>query len=168
MSLRRRFSTKPPHDRYAIFLDRDLDSPKFIREIVHLGVSIERAGVHFPDTRTSEPVWLPVVGARGWLAFTRDKKILRVDVERDAAMRAGVPLFILVGNLTHPQMAMNLAATWGKIQSFRDRFHPPFIATVHRPDNGEIGVNRGRVKMELTERGWEELVEERRRASRRR
>lgn len=165
MSLRRLFSTNLPHDRYTIFLDRDLDSPKFTREIAHLGVNIERSGVRFPDPTTPETIWLPIVGAHGWLAFTRDKKILRIEVERDAAMWAGVPLFILVGELTHPQMAMNLAATWGKIQSFRDRFQPPFIASVHRPDRGEVGVARGKVEMELTERQWRELIEDRRRAS---
>lgn len=81
-------------------------------------------------------------------------------------MRAGVPLFILTGELTHPQYARNLVATWRKVLAFRDLHQPPFIAFIHRPDRGELGIASGRVEMALTERQWQALLQQRRRAAR--
>lgn len=123
------------------------------------GYSVERHDKHFPDNKTPDEVWLPVVASHGWLALTRDKGIRRIHVERDAAMRAGLALFVLTGKLPHPELAKNLVATAPRIIRFREKHEPPFIARVFRPvAKYPVGSRPGTVEMALSEAEWTALL----------
>lgn len=74
-------------------------------------------------------------------------------------MREGVPLFFLIGHLTHAQLAANLVLTMPKIVSFLEKHEPPFMARVHRPDGlSNLGRKAGRVELALTKELWEQMI----------
>lgn len=148
----KRSFTKPPPN-YVFFTDRDLGRaiPDALR---NAGVRVERLEDHFsadaPDTE-----WFPFVGQQGWLVLTHNKKQGRIKLERDAAMRAGLALFFLIGHLPHDQLATNAVRTISKIIQFRRRNQPPFIAKVYRPAKKEIGKGPGRVTLYLSYDEWQ-------------
>jgi hypothetical protein len=125
------------------------------------GFAVERSATHFPDPTTPDEVWLPEVARRGWIALTHDKRILRVKLERDAAMNAGLALFALIGNMRHGDLAKNLVATVPRIIRFREKHEPPFIARVHRCEaKFVVGSRPGSVEMALTKPDWLVLLRE--------
>jgi hypothetical protein len=113
------------------FTDRDLG--KQFGEILKAGgLAVERHSDHFaPDT--SDDVWLAEVGRRGWIALTHDKRIRYKPNERDAVMRHGVGLLVIVGAAPFPDLARAFVATLPAIEHFLDSHAPPFIAKVYRP-----------------------------------
>ncbi|MDQ3244280.1 MAG: hypothetical protein M3Q09_11165 [Gemmatimonadota bacterium] len=128
------------------------------------GYAVECHDDHFPDTRTKDEVWLTQVASRGWIAFSHNKAIRRVKEERDAAMRAGLALFFLIGK-HHEDYQRNLVATMPRVITFRERHEPPFIAKIHRPDaRFPIGSHPGRVEMDLTKEEWLATLDEESRA----
>jgi len=156
MSSKRQSITNPPRSdptKWVFFTDRDLGKsiPNALRAA---GYTAERHDDHFPDTRTKDLVWLPAVAARGWIAFSHNKAIRRVEEERDAAMRAGLALFFLIGK-KHEDYHLNLIVTMPAVIAFRERHDPPFIAKIHRPKTQfSIGSRPGRIEMDLTEEQW--------------
>jgi hypothetical protein len=77
------------------FTDRDLGKrfPEILRSS---GLNVERHEDHFaPDTPDAE--WLEVVGDRGWIAITHDRRIRYKPNERDAVMLHRVALLVVVG-----------------------------------------------------------------------
>lgn len=150
----KRSSTKPPPRDWVFFTDRDLGNtiPDALRQA---GYHVERHDDHFSPTTTDEE-WLPIVAERGWVALSHNKKIRAIAAERDAAMRAGLALFFLIGKMPHPDLAKNLVATLPRIIRFREKHEPPFIARVHRPElKFPLGSRPGTVEMALTRAQWE-------------
>jgi hypothetical protein len=158
--LTKRSSTKQPPKNWVFFTDRDLGNaiPDSLEAAGH---AVERAETHFVDTKTRDEVWLPHVAAQGWLALTHDKKILRVKIERDAAMNSGLALFLLIGSMPHADLAKNLIATIPQILRFRVKHDPPFIARVHRcAAKFSVGTKPGIVEMALTKAQWLTLLKQ--------
>ena len=92
---------------------------------------------HFaPDT--PDEVWLAEVGKRGWIALTHDSRIRYKPNERDAVMRHGVGLLVIVGNAPFPDLARAFVATLPRIEHFLACHAPPFIAKVYRPSPADI------------------------------
>ena len=116
---------------FVYFTDRDLGKrfPEILRSG---GLTVERHGDHFaPDT--ADEVWLEEVGKRGWIALTHDRRIRYKPNERDAVMRHGVALLIVVGNAPFPELAHAFVATIPRIEQFLANHQAPFIAKVYRP-----------------------------------
>jgi hypothetical protein len=100
-------------------------------------------------------VWLPEVAKRGWIALSHNKGIRRVREERDAAMRAGLALFFLIGK-KYEDLIVNVVATAPRIIRFREKHAPPFIAHIRRPPaKFRVGSRPGDVEMALTREQWE-------------
>lgn len=59
--------------------------------------------------------WIREVGRRGWIPFSHNKDIRYRTQERDMVMRAGVTLFLLIGQATHDDLAKNLVQTMPKV-----------------------------------------------------
>jgi hypothetical protein len=78
-------------------------------------------------------VWLAAVGARGWIALTHDQRIRYKPNERDAVMRHGVVLLVIVGAAPFPELAYNFVVTLPRVRRFLVRNRPPFIAKIYRP-----------------------------------
>jgi hypothetical protein len=159
MSLKRRFSTKPPHKKksdWVFFTDRDLGRtlPNALRAA---GYIVQIHDDVFRDPRTKDEVWLPKVAEQGWIALSHNKKQRRVRLERDANMRAGGALFHLIGR-QHDEIVRNLIVTVPKIIRFRESYEPPFMARVTRPEaQYAVGSRPGNVKMALTKAQWLEV-----------
>ena len=100
-------------------------------------MNVERHADHFaPDT--PDTAWLEVVGERGWIAVTHDRRIRYKPNERDAVMRHGVALLIVVGAAPFPDLARAFVATLPSIERFLAEHERPFIAKVYRPAVSEI------------------------------
>ena len=137
------------------FTDRDLGKifPRILR---NAGLTVERHDDHF-DQNTTDDVWLQEVGRRGWIAISRNFRIRYQPNERDAVMRAGTGLFIVVGKAPHQELAENFVATIGKVERFLQANSPPFIARVYRPSPEQISRGSrklGRVELWLSYNDW--------------
>jgi PIN like domain len=115
----------------VFFTDRDLGKrfPEILREA---GLTVQGHGNHF-ESDTPDEVWLAAVGARGWIGLTHDRHIRYKPNERDAVMRHGVPLLVVVGAAPFPELAHNFVVTLPRVRRFLVRNRPPFIAKVYRP-----------------------------------
>ena len=137
--------SRPPSRELTFFIDRDLGSEIFPRILREAGLSIERHVDHFkPDAPDEE--WLQAISLRGWYVLTNDKGILRRDIQRDAVIRNGIGLFILVGgHMTSKLLADNFVNSTVALQRFIQEHDAPFIAKVYRPspisriDDGHTG-----------------------------
>lgn len=151
--MRKRSSTKPPLDP-TFFTDRDLghEVPDALRAA---GLSVEPHDDHF-GPRTLDTEWLREVGRRGWVALTHNKEIRYNAEERDMVMRAGVPLFMLIGKTTHAVLARNFIQTFPRVVEFLVRHAPPFIARVYRPSpvSAVADGEPGRVDLWLAFEEW--------------
>jgi hypothetical protein len=137
------------------FTDRDLGNifPRILRDA---GLTVERHDDHF-DQNTTDEVWLPEVGRRGWIAISRNFRIRYQPHERDAVMRAGTSLFLVIGKVPHQELAENFVATIGKVEQFLKSHRPPFIARVYRPSTEQIrkgSRKSGRVELWLSYDDW--------------
>ena len=142
------------------FTDRDLGSlfPQILSEA---GLHVEKHDAHFPENNTPDASWLLEVGGNGWFALSRDKRIRYRQNERDAVMRAGVGLFIIIGQASHQELADNFVACIHKVQQFLNNNDPPFIAKVYQPPSEQRrrGSRRtGRIEMWFSEQDWMNLT----------
>lgn len=140
-------------DTPTFFTDRDLGRrvPDALRDA---GFTVERHDDHFGPL-TTDPQWLAEVGRRGWIAFSHNRDIRYRSQERDAAMRAGIPLFFLIGHAPHSELASNLITTFPRVIQFLQEHQPPFIAKIYRPTPiADVGRRPGRVQMWLSETAW--------------
>lgn len=100
-------------------------------------------------------MWLQEVGKRGWVALTHNKEIRYTPGEKDMAMRAGVPLFILIGKDSHEDLARNFLVTLEKIETFLAEHEPPFIAKIKKRSREALQAGKpGRVELWLTYDEW--------------
>ena len=137
------------------FTDRDLGNifPRILRDA---GLTVEKHDDHF-DQNTLDEVWLSEVGRRGWVAISRNFRIRYQPNERDAVMRAGTRLFIVIGKVPHQQLAENFVATVNKVDHFVKNTSAPFIARIYRPSaEQEARGSRksGRVELWLSYDQW--------------
>jgi hypothetical protein len=125
------------------FTDRDLGKrfPEILRSG---GLSVERHADHFADD-TPDEKWLAEIGKRSWVALTHDHRIRYKPNERDAVVRHGVALLVIIGKAPFPELAHAFVTSRQSIENFLDRHKPPFIAKVYRPTAGRIG-RPGRVE----------------------
>lgn len=151
--MRKRSSTKPQR-RPTFFTDRDLGH-QVPDALARAGLSVERHDDHF-DPSTPDTEWLREIGRRGWVALSHNKEIRCNALERDMVMRAGVPLFMLIGDTTHAVLAKNFVQTLPRIMTFLAKHQPPFIARVYRPSPvTDVAAGKpGRVELWLSLNQW--------------
>ena len=125
MSSRRRES--PP-----VFLDESIDAESVATALHDAGATVERARQHFaPGTPDEE--WLAAVGKRGWIVFTRDKRIRYRALELESLLEARVRAFVFIGgNVTSADTAAALAKALPKIKRIVASETPPFVYNVGR------------------------------------
>lgn len=88
---------------------------------------------HFaPDARDEE--WLSVAGQHDWVVLTKDERIRRRPLERDALLAARVRAFVLTARrLSGPEMARAFVRARGAVEDLvRRRRGRAFIASVTR------------------------------------
>lgn len=139
----------------TFFTDRDLGKalPDSLRAA---GFAVERFDDHFGPT-TADEDWLATVGKRGWTVLTHDERIRYKPTERDAVMKHGVGLILLIGDAPHPALGRNVINSRDSLEAFLDATPVPFIAKLYRPSPGELARNpeaAGRVELWLSHAAW--------------
>jgi len=87
---------------------------------------------YFADDANDE-VWLPEVARRNWVILTRDKRIRRRPIEKQALVASGAKTFVLTsGNLRGRDMAEILVAQINRIERLAQKTDPPFVAALTR------------------------------------
>lgn len=130
------------------FTDRDLGK-QFGSILTSGGLAVERHADHFAHD-TPDEVWLAEIGRRGWIALTHDGRIRYKPTERDAVMRHGVALLVIVGKAPFPELAKAFVTTLPRIERFLVRHDPPFIAKVYRASPGDAARHNnspGRIEL---------------------
>ena len=132
----------------VFFTDRDLGR-QFPDILEQAGLTVERHAGHFADDCPDES-WLQVVGERGWVALTHDRRIRYKKNESDAVIRHRVILLVVVGKAPHRDLALAFVATLPRVEAFLTAHSPPFIAKVYRPSPADLQRNPaapGRVEL---------------------
>lgn len=125
-------SAAQPSAETVFFVDRCLGKGAVATALRSRGLSVEIHDDHFAADAADED-WLAVVGSRGWTVLTKDKRIRRRPIERNALIGAGVRAFVLTaGNLSGDDMAELFVRHLNEIKRLVARRHPPFIATITR------------------------------------
>ena len=85
---------------------------------------------HF-NTDVADTVWVPAVGARGWIILTKDKALRHNSLEQIALLRSNTHSFILTSaDQSGPQMAIAFVAALSDIRRLVHKFPPPFVGTI--------------------------------------
>jgi hypothetical protein len=104
------------------------------------------------DEATTDEAWLPIVAARGWVILTKDKRISRRPLERQAIINAGAAAFVLTGG---DMRGVDVAEAFARalptmIRCWRKRARP-FLATVSAA--GAVTMKFGGARLGGVKRG---------------
>lgn len=138
------------------FTDRDLGAEIFPSALRKAGLTVHAHLDHFkPNADDTE--WLPQVAARGWIILSNDQRMRRNPMERDAVMRSGATLIVLIGgDAPAEQLATNFINTLPALERFLAENPPPLIANLYRPNPKELIAQgrSGRVELKLSVDSW--------------
>jgi len=96
------------------------------------GVELRLHRDNFTDDEMDE-VWLPAVTRRNWIVLTKDKRIRRHPMEKQALLASGARTFVLTsGNMRGQEMAEVLVGQIRKMERMARKEKPPFVAAVTR------------------------------------
>ncbi len=122
-----------PPESLVFFVDRALGR-KAVPEALRLaGERVEIHSDHFlgdaPDAD-----WLRVIGARGWVVLSKDKRIRYRRNETDSLRAARVRAFFLAGskNLTGAQMGEIFVLALPAMKRLVESTPPPFVAHIYK------------------------------------
>ncbi len=92
----------------------------------------------FPP-ETHDDVWIPDIGARGWVILTKDKAIQRRPNEIAALLAASTAVFVFsAGNVLGERIGLSLAVALPGIRKAVRRFTVPMLGRVNLA--GEVSV----------------------------
>ncbi len=120
-------------EELVFYLDENLCNSRAILETLRkLGVRFERHLAYFQRGVLDEE-WLPLVGSRGWILLTTDKRIRYNFLERRALQQHEIREFVFTsGNMSGQEMSVALEAALPKMRRFCRKFKPPFVAAITR------------------------------------
>ena len=135
-----------PREPPVFFIDHCLGTEKVAERLRREGVEARvMTEEGFPES-AEDVAWLPIVASRGWAILTKDKRIRRRAIERDAIVASGAGAFILVaGGLGGDGVAdafVRALSTMIRIWHTRSR---PFIATVTAQGRVSVIAGGGRL-----------------------
>ncbi|KAA0266376.1 MAG: DUF5615 family PIN-like protein [Anaerolineales bacterium] len=88
------------------------------------------------DSGTPDETWLQVIGERGWLLITVDKRIRRRPLEKEALMRYKVGAFFLGGkSMSRWDRIRQIVRAWQRINEIAEKEKPPFAYQVNMHGN---------------------------------
>lgn len=124
--------TPKPAGGLVFFIDRSLGRKQVAEALREVGGTVEVHDDHFPQT-TPDVDWLAEVGRRGWVVLSKDERIRRNRIEREALEAAHVRAFFLTQqDITGQEMA-NLFRDALPGMTNRAISQPaPFIFTISR------------------------------------
>jgi hypothetical protein len=96
------------------------------------GALVEAHDAHF-SADAPDHVWLPVVGVRGWIVISKDRRIRHRGAERAAVEDAKVALFIFRGgNMRGEEIAQVIANALPQMIRVAQRQTRPFIGSISK------------------------------------
>jgi hypothetical protein len=114
-----------------------------LEALVQLGIQHQRHGQHFAPG-TQDTVWLPVIGEKGWILLTKDKRIRFNDLEKEAVVAYRVREFYFTsGNYSGAEMALMLVAALPEMIRLCGKQAPPFIASITKAGKVHLRLQRG-------------------------
>ena len=91
---------------------------RFAKNLREAGLTCEVHDDHFPQN-TDDVDWILPVGAKGWIAVTRDTRIRRNEVEKRAVVRGKLGVLVLKeGTRTTEEMAADFVLALPVIEKF--------------------------------------------------
>lgn len=90
-------SAAKPRKPVVYFLDRCVGVEPLYSALKALGLAVEIHDDHFPRDAEDRD-WLAVVGSKGWIVLTKDKKIQYRPLEQEALRVSGARAFVLVAD----------------------------------------------------------------------
>jgi PIN like domain len=128
-------------DDLVLYLNENLCNVKAISDtLAELHVRFERHLDYFRGGAPDDD-WIPLVGQKGWVLLTADKRIRYNFLEKRALERNSLREFVFAsGNMSGADMALALRYALPKIRRMcrRFKFKPPFVAAITR--NGEVHI----------------------------
>ncbi len=117
----------------VVYLDENLCNCKPILEaLTRCGLQYERHLDHFPPG-TLDTKWLPLVGKRGWVLVTADKRLRFNELEKRALEKFRVRAFEFPsGQMGALDMAKALETAVPRLISFCQSNEGPFVASITR------------------------------------
>jgi hypothetical protein len=120
------------------FIDRCLGKHPIFEKLRETGIRVEIHDDHFPPN-TLDADWIPKIGEWGWIILTKDARIARNTLERQAVARAEIRMFTLAsGNLTGEETAIAFQKALEPMLKFIEKNDSPFIAKIYR--DGRVQV----------------------------
>ena len=116
----------------VFFIDRCLGKHPIIETLRGTGVTVEIHDDHFPQN-TLDQDWIPRVGEWGWIILTKDERIARNSIERQAVARVGARMFNLASKkLSGEETAFAFRDALPFMLKFILKNKAPFIAKVYK------------------------------------
>jgi predicted nuclease of predicted toxin-antitoxin system len=130
------FGEKLP-DPLIFFLDRAIGK-RFVAEALSnrdLNIKVEVLDDYLEPNTTDEE-WLKFVGKKGWIVFTKDKKIRYRAAVVEIVKKRKIRMFILSrGNLSGHEIVQRIINALPAIKKFIFKHPPPFIVSITRSGN---------------------------------
>lgn len=122
----------------VFFIDRNLESQKFITPLLAAALEVARHREYFQhDARDDE--WIPQVAARGWIIVTADRRIRLRSHEKQAVLLTNARVIgLTMGKATFEQLAANFVRTMPRIERFIAQTPAPFFAVLSRPNDRDF------------------------------
>jgi hypothetical protein len=112
--------------------------------LVQQHIKYERHGQHF-SPGTQDTAWLPVIGEKGWVLVTKDKRIRFNDLEREAVVAYRVwEFYFTSGNYSGTEMAMMLTTALPEILRLCQKKAPHFIASITKAGKVHLRLQEGK------------------------
>jgi hypothetical protein len=103
-----------------------------IRALQAAGADV-RVHSHYFAHDEDDEVWLPEVARRRWVILTKDKRIRRRPIEKQALLASGARAFVLTsGSLRGEEMADLFVKHLRRMERVARNTKPPFVAAVTR------------------------------------
>jgi hypothetical protein len=121
----------------VVYIEESLCNCQPIQKVFEkAGIKVERHYAHFPVGRkTPDHEWLTLVGQKGWIALTKDKKMRRLPMERAAIKHYGIKEFCFSsGDLDKNEMAGILTAHLERMLRLVAKHQGPFEAALTQDD----------------------------------
>ncbi len=143
--MQRSAGSSPVHDlphEPVFFLDEDTSSRQVAEALREAGAAVRLHRELFTPG-TDDRVWIREVAAKGWAILSRDRRISRNELERQAVMQARARKFTLRSkkNLTGTEMAAAFVKALPQMRTIIAAQPSPLFARVYR--DGTVRLQSG-------------------------
>jgi hypothetical protein len=127
---KKRSSTSGPPEP-VFFTDRDL-GPSVAAALREGGLKVEAYHEHFVLDNVPDGEWLRLVGAKGWIALSHNKRIRYERDELDDLMSYRVKAFFIIGKGPHRAFAAAVLRNLRKVLRLLRENEDPFVARIYQ------------------------------------